>query len=159
MVDPEKHPRLIVIFNDQSRYEGKKSEEIIKNLLAQRFEKNQANKRRSYQQQIDQYRQDLKNFVANFYLQSMISDQTKFGQLTWENIKKSVCSSDAYIEEEWFKDLKEEEKKSISDHKQIEAQSRFFEERIDKLFPDKNFYFYRMFVGDEPETIERNMFE
>ena len=48
--DPEKHPRLIVIFNDQSRYEGKKSEEIIKNLLAQRFEKNQANKRRSYQQ-------------------------------------------------------------------------------------------------------------
>ena len=50
MVDPEKHPRLIVIFNDQSRYEGKKSDEIIKNLLAQRFEKNQANKRRSYQQ-------------------------------------------------------------------------------------------------------------
>ena len=31
--DPKKHPRLIVIFNDQSRYIGKKSGELLKQLL------------------------------------------------------------------------------------------------------------------------------
>ena len=31
-----------------------------------------------------------------------VSDQTKFGKVTWEDIKKSVCSSDAYIGEAWY---------------------------------------------------------
>ena len=48
MADPGKHPRLIVIFNDQSRYEGKKPKDIVKHLFAKRFSKSQAKKRASY---------------------------------------------------------------------------------------------------------------
>ena len=44
-------------------------------------------------------------------------------------------------------------------HKSIQIQSRQIEERIDALFPDGNFYFYKIFEGDEQEQLERNMFE
>jgi hypothetical protein len=84
---------------------------------------------------------------------------TKFGTTTWEKVKENVCSNDDYIEESWFVDLKEEDKKSVVLHKSIEIQSRQIDERIDALFPDGNFYFYKIFEGDEQEQLERNMFE
>ena len=52
--DPKKHPRLIVIFNDQSKYEQFESaKDIMRQAVAQAFQKKKIRKRLGYQEQID----------------------------------------------------------------------------------------------------------
>ena len=52
--NPEKHPKLIVIFNDQSKYEQLESaHDIIRQAVAQAFQRKKVKKRAPHQEQID----------------------------------------------------------------------------------------------------------
>ena len=44
-------------------------------------------------------------------------------------------------------------------YRDIEIQSKQIEERIEQLFPDENFYFYKIFEGDDQKNRERNLIE
>ena len=55
--------------------------------------------------------------------------------------------------------MPEDEQKSVYEYKKMETKARFIEERIDDLFPDKNFYFYKIFEGNDEKSRDRNLFE
>ena len=118
--DPKKHPKLLVIFNDVSKYELLDSaEDLIRQTIAQAFQRKNIRRLSSHQERISVYLQGLKAYVKEFYLQDNISDSTEFGDTCWEKIKKKVCQDEEYIEEEWFKKLSEEEKNLIQALKKV----------------------------------------
>ena len=70
-VDAKDYPKILVIFNDVSLRENSDHKERIK-----------------------VYKNGLKDFVKDFYLQDIISDTTQFGEKIWQEIKTSVCSDE-----------------------------------------------------------------
>ena len=98
--------------------------------------------------------------MKEFYLQDNLSDSTMFGRKSWEDIKGKVCKNEDYRKDSWYKHLKTEDQELIEALKVIQTKigikepltscknpvrERQIEERIDKLFPRKNFYFYKIF--------------
>ena len=84
---------------------------------------------------------------------------TEFGTTCWRDIKVNVCSSQDFELETWFIKLTENEQKSLQEHRKIEIRSKQIEERIEQLFPDEHFYFYKIFEGDDQKNRERNLIE
>ena len=62
------HPKLLIIFNDLSINETSKAQEKIVS-----------------------YKRQLKDFLKAFYLQNKVSDRTKFGNESWEQLKGRAC--------------------------------------------------------------------
>ena len=102
--DPKKHPRIMVLFNDVSKFElfdsnKEDTSSIIRALMAQRFQKQKS----KHQERIETLLKLLKNHVTAFYLQDNISDKTVFGKKTWESLKEDVCNNEDYLGEIWYK--------------------------------------------------------
>ena len=79
--DPKNHPRMMVLFNDVSKFElfdsnKEDTQSIIRALMAQRFQKQKT----MHQERIEILLKLLKNHAAAFYLEDDISDKTLFGK-------------------------------------------------------------------------------
>ena len=82
--------------------------------------------------------------------------------------------SDDYQYEQWYINLTVEEKDLLNDLKQIQEKigkdkriekqqnpikSELIEQRIEKLLPDENFYFFKIFTGSSETSKLRNAIE
>ena len=55
----------------------------------------------------------LKSYVKKFYLQENIKEITLIGEETWQKIKEKVCHNESYLQEEWYLNLKPDDKELI----------------------------------------------
>ena len=122
---------------------------------------------------IEAYKQLLLEEAIEFYCEK-ISDDTYIGQKKWKEIKKDVMESQQYENEEWFKKLSQYEVDLISSLKSIQSEigspkaqinpvfdpirKKEIEEKIDVLFKEENFYFYKVIDNPNEEEI-KNRFD
>ena len=93
-----------------------------------------------------------------------VSDQTMLGEKSWKDLKAEVCQSEDYKNAEWFQSLPQDKKLLTTTLKEMQNEvgisealppqsnphlQTFISERIEQLFPESNFYFYKIFQGDE----------
>ena len=82
----------------------------------------------------------------------------------WMNIKDKVCGNDLYKREAWYSKLHNEKKELIEMLKDIQKKEglsksikaqdnpqmdKLIETRVDLLFPETNFYFFRKLKNSE----------
>ena len=90
--DTQNHPRLIVVFNDVSKY-GNDYDPLA--VDQGQFEQVQ-NAEMSEKLRILEYKTQLKEKAKKFHLRMEISDLTKFDNRSWSSLKEEVLSSDEY---------------------------------------------------------------
>ena len=98
-----------------------------------------------------------------------VSDQTLLGEKTWKDLKSEVCQSDDYKTKEWFLNLSKDNKELIEALREIQLKTgisepmspqnnpklaAFISKRIEDLFPETNFYFFKMFKSDAQRNEE-----
>ena len=113
--DIKNHPKFIVIFNDVSLYENvslDKIDEYIK-TMNEPENYNKFKGRKSQIERIEQYKKDLKAVCKKFYTKKTISDDTQFGSKSWKELKVHVCSSQDFLQEEWFMNLSSKEQSLV----------------------------------------------
>ena len=85
------------------------------------------------------------------------------GEKTWKDLKSEVCQSNDYKTKEWFLNLSNDKKELIEALREIQLKTgisepispqnnpnlaAFISKRIEDLFPETNFYFFKMFKSD-----------
>ena len=70
-------------------------------------------------QKIKDYKELLRDKAYQIY-KSKISDDTKFGERKWRDIKVKVLKSDSYLKKSWYKKLTEFEKGTIEELKNVQ---------------------------------------
>ena len=81
------------------------------------------------------------------------------GPKVWKDIKEIVCNG-TYQYENWYSELLEHQQRLVEDMKTIQqnigldnliepqenfVRTKFIDERIDVLFPEDNFFFFKIF--------------
>ena len=91
-LDTSNHPKLIVIFNDVSKY-GQKYDPLsvgLEDQVQPQKAKKDVNKR------IEEYKTQLKEKVKKFILHLEISEEINFGNKSWRERKVEVLESEGY---------------------------------------------------------------
>ena len=86
-----------------------------------------------------------------------------FGENAWKDLKSEVCQSNNYKTKEWYLNLCKDKKELIEALREIQLKTgiseplhpqnnpilaAFISKRIEDLFPETNFYFFKMFKSD-----------
>ena len=114
--DSLNHPRLIVVFNDVSKY-GNDYDPLT--VDRGQFEQVQ-NAEMSEKLRIYEYKTQLKEKAKKFHLRMEISDFTWFDNRSWSSLKDEVLSSEEYRLQKWYLDLTEYEKELLEDMKKVQ---------------------------------------
>ena len=171
-VDITFHPRFHIVINNVSKfgddYDIDEIEKFTGNIVINK------NSNLSNEKRIADIKSQIKDVAKNFHLLEEISDETRVGSKTWKELKSEVCVGEVYKTENWYKELSDHGKTLVEDlrsiqlevgiHEQILPQrnsirAKFIDERIDKLLPDENFFFYKINTGDSEDTRRRNAIE
>ena len=145
--DISNHPQMMVIFNNVSLQE--QNETYLERI----------------KERIREYKFALKANAKLFYVNE-VSDDTVFGDETWVNLKEEVCIIDKYKNQTWYTNLSGDKKELLEMLKEIQQKegldkplqlqdnpqmNKLIETRVDLLFPEENFYFFKLLKNANSE--------